>query len=64
MKPVLNTFWKKFFFTFQMVFDAIDTNADGVISFNEWSYAFMSFVFVSGPESPFSLFFGPVVENP
>ena len=47
---------------FQMVFDAIDTNGDGTISYAEWSYAFMSFIFVSGPESPFSLFYGPLVE--
>ena len=47
----------------QVVFNSIDTNGDGEISFEEWAYAFMSFVFVSGPESSFSLFYGTLVED-
>ena len=47
----------------QVVFNAIDTNSDGKISWEEWCYAFMSFVFVSGPDSPVSLFYGPLVED-
>ena len=50
-------------FKFQTLFDAIDTNKDGLISLEEWQYAIVNFHFCSGPDSPFSLLFGPIIDE-
>ena len=48
--------------TYQLIFDAVDVNKDGFLSLEEYSYAFMSFFFHSGPDDPISLFFGNLVD--
>ena len=48
---------------FQVVFDAIDSNGDGVISLMEWSHGFLEYLLNSGPDSPMSLWFGPILDE-
>ncbi len=45
------------------MFDKVDANGDGVLDFNEWMFAAMDFFYVGGPESPFSLLYGPLEEE-
>ena len=59
---VLNTEHVIKIVSMQVVFDAINTNSDCKISLEEWTHAWLSFVFVSGPECPFSLFYGQLVD--
>ena len=40
------------------VFNALDTNKDGVISMMEWGYGIMDFFFQSGLDNAHSLYFG------
>ena len=53
-----------YLFISQKIFDAMDINKDRQISLEEYSYAFMSFFFHSGPDDPISLFFGKLVDVP
>lgn len=45
------------------MFRALDVKQDGVISFEEFSYGCVNWGFCSGPDSPFSLSFGPLVDE-
>ncbi len=48
---------------FQSMFRGLDANKDGVISFEEMSFGSVCWAFCAGPENPFSLLFGPVMEE-
>ncbi len=48
---------------FQILFNAIDQDKDGFINVDDWSYGIVNFHFCSGPDSPFSLFFGPIADE-
>lgn len=41
----------------------VDANLDGVLDLIEWLHAAMDFFYVGGPDSPFSLLYGPLVEE-
>ena len=47
-----------------MLFNAIDSDKDGLITRDQYGHAWISFYFNSGPDDAFSLFFGPVVKTP
>ena len=51
-----------FVYVIQVVFDAMDSDKDGVVSLTEFQYASMNFLMCSGPESPFSYWFGYLVD--
>ncbi len=46
----------------QAVFDAIDVNNDGVISFDEAVFAITDYWFCAGPDSVFNNLYGPIVD--
>ena len=41
----------------------MDADHDGVISHNEFVYAIVTHHWCSGPDSPFSLLFGAIIED-
>ena len=53
----------KYLSSLQIVFDAIDSNKDGVISLTEWTYGYLEYLLNSGPDSQMSLWFGPITVN-
>ena len=53
----------KYLSSLQIVFDAVDSNKDGVISLTEWTYGYLEYLLHSGPDSPMSLWFEPITVN-
>ena len=47
----------------QILFDTVDCDNDGIISMHEFVYGLIYHHMCSGPESPFSLWYGPVTED-
>ena len=47
----------------QIMFDALDHNKDGLVQIEEWLFAMVSSVFVSGPDDPFSYLNGPILQE-
>ncbi len=45
------------------MFQHLDANKDGVIDINEYLYGIIFFHFSSGPESPLTVLFGPIIED-
>ena len=41
----------------------MDANKDGFISLEEFQFGLTNHHMCSGPESPFSLWFGPIIET-
>ncbi len=48
---------------FQSLFILIDQNQDGFVDKEDWVYGVLNFHFCSGPESPYSLWFGPIPDE-
>ena len=54
---------EKRIYIFQNLFDILDVNGDGLISLEEFMFGFTNYYMCSGPESPLSLWFGPIIET-
>ncbi len=47
----------------QSMFRAIDADKNGVLSLDEVCYGYANWLFCSGPDSPFSLLAGPLLQE-